>query len=290
MIAIYGNKNGTQDSIAWWLCEEEDIGPQIYNVPWRSGKIQAEFEHPLLGTLVEDIRTYDEHDETMRLMENVPGDFLQPWRKFDKQDYKLVWSNYFGEMCEPSQNIIADKLILCNQTREEDCFHYIISHAFKKLTKDKVDDDTEVWWKDHVYVDGKDIGMWKDIWYGKYNESMHKAFDEGKLKYMWQLNFAHWDLYHALQDNKVDVTLEDPDNYTRLFEDKLKKEYDSIEDTIMHNDGLIIVDPNWFVQADQILEYLEIPWTDNLKTNLNDYMEVYKRKRMWYETNFADYL
>ena len=83
MIAIYGDKNGTQDSIAWWLCEEDGIGPQIYNAPWRTGKIQAKFDDPMLGTLVEDCRLYEEHDETMRLMENGSDDFLQPWRQHE---------------------------------------------------------------------------------------------------------------------------------------------------------------------------------------------------------------
>ena len=27
---------------------------------------------------------------------------------------------------------------------------------------------------------------------------MHDALDAGKLKYMWQLNFMHWDLHHAI--------------------------------------------------------------------------------------------
>ena len=30
--------------------------------------------------------------------------------------------------------------------------------------------------------------VWKII------DEMHDALDSGKLKYMWQLNFMHWDL------------------------------------------------------------------------------------------------
>jgi len=292
LIAIYGDKNGTQDSIAWWLCEENNIGPQIYNAPWRSGKIQAEFEHPLLGTLVEDIRTYDEHDETMRLMENVPGDFLEPWRKFGEWYDKLVWSNYFGAMCEPTQNIIADKLILCNETPEEDCFHYIISHAFKKLSLKKVDDDTEVWWKDHVFVDGEDIGVWKEIWYKRYHSQCVKDWHDGKLKYMWQLNFMHWDLYHAIKDNgdTASVCMEDANNLERLFNDKLHNDYSAMDQTLLHNDGIVVNDPHWWNSADEILDYLDINWTQSLRKNLLDYTNIYRKKRDWYEQEFSKYL
>lgn len=290
MIAIYGDKNGTQDSIAWWLCEEPDVGPQIYNAPWRSGNIQAEFNDPMLGTLVEDCRTYEDHDETMRLMENISGDFLAPWRQHCEWHPTLIWSNYFGALYDPKQKIMATKLILCNESHEEDCFHYIISHAFKLLSRSKVEDDTEVWWRDHVYVDGKDIGDWKNVWYNKYHNEMLKAFDNGELKYMWQLNFAHWDLFHALQQGHDNIILESHDNYTRLFKEKLENDFDGISQTIKNNTGLVVEDPNWFTQADQILDYLELSWTDSLRKNLNDYIEVYKRKRMWYNEKFKMYL
>ena len=293
LIAIYGDKNGTQDSIAWWLCEEPGVGPQIYNAPWRTGEIQAQFDHPLLGTLVEDIRTYDEHDETMRLMENVPGDFLAPWRKFGEWYDPLVWSNYFGCLLEPTQNIVSDKLILCDQSVNEDCFHYIISHAFKKLSLNKVDDDTEVWWKDHVFVDGKDVGVWKDIWYKRYHPQCIKDWHDGRLKYMWQLNFMHWDLFHAIQsgNDTSNIHMEDPNNYTRLFSEKLDTTGpDSIAETIRHNDGLVVKDPVWWNSADEILDYLEMSWTPSLHKNLLDYTDMYERKRDWYETEFNSYL
>ena len=293
IIAIYGDKNGTQDSIAWWLCEETGIGPQIYNAPWQSGNIQAEFDYPMLGTLVEDCRNYPEHDETLRLMENVPGDFLEPWRRFTEWYPKLVWSNYFGCLCEPTENISADKLILCDESVEEDCFHYIISHAFKRLSLKKVHDDSEVWWRDHVYVGGEDLGGWREIWYKRYHDQCIRDWHDGKLKYMWQLNFMHWDLYHAIRDNTDTRNIQLPDSrdYTRLFAEKLDTTGpDSIKETIRCNDGIVVQDPTWWDQADEILNYLEISWTPSLRKNLSEYTDMYKRKRDWYEQVFANYL
>ena len=292
LTAIYGDKNGTQDSIAWWLCEEDNIGPQIYNAPWRTGKIQAKFDNPNLGTLVEDCRLYEEHDETMRLMENTSDDFLQPWRQHESAHTNLVWSNYFGCLLNPQQKIISDKLILCRESQQEDCFHYMISHAFKMLTADKIDDDSEVWWRDHVYVDGKHIGDWHKVWYSLYHNKMLTAHSEGKLRYMWQLNYMHWDLFHALAEGKDTGGIElcSPHDYHRLFQEKLEPQPNVIEQTINSNTGLVVDDPNWFTSADAILDYLDIAWTDSLRQNLTEYTDVYTQKRQWYDERFKLYL
>ena len=292
LTAIYGDKNGTQDSIAWWLCEEDGIGPQIYNAPWRTGKIQAQFDNPMLGTLVEDCRLYEEHDETMRLMENTSDDFLEPWRQHESAHTNLVRSNYFGCLLNPQQKIISDKLILCRESQQEDCFHYMISHAFKMLTADKIDDDSEVWWRDHVYVDGKHIGDWHKIWYSLYHDKMLTAHTEGKLRYMWQLNYMHWDLFHAIQEGKATGGIElcSPHDYHRLFQEKLEPQPNVIEQTINSNTGLVVDDPNWFTSADSILDYLNIAWTDSLRQNLTEYKDVYTQKRCWYDEQFRLYL
>ena len=286
IVSIYGDRNGTQDSIAWWLCEEEGIGPQIYNAPWRSGKIQAQFENPLLGTLVEDIRTYDEHDETMRLMENVPGDFLTPWYKFSEWNNILIWSNYFGAMCEPSQTVPGDRVILANADALEDCFHYVISHAFKLLTAKKVDDDSEVWWQDHVFVGGEDLGVWKELWYGRYHKQALRDFSDKKLKYMWQLNFMHWDLYHAIQNGREEIEMIPADNLDRLFQEKLQNDYGSIEQTIKTNPNALVVNTPFWYDADNILDYLEISWTNSLRNNILDYSKVYRQKRDWFDKTY----
>ena len=291
LTAIYGDKNGTQDSIAWWLCEEQNIGPQIYNAPWRTGKSTATFENDILGTLVEDDRAIEEHTETLRLMENVPGDFLSPFRSLEKDYDILVWSNYFGALCNPNQKIPADRVILTNATKLEDCFHYVISHAFKLLTDNKVDDDSEVWWMDHVYVDGEDVGTWKELWYGKYHALAKQDWADGKLKYMWQLNYMHWDLYHAIKDGKDSIEMVPADDFDRLFQEKLINDYDSIDQTIRGNpDALVVPAPSWWNSADDILDYLELGWTQSLRKNLLDYTVAYRQKRDWFNITFEKWI
>lgn len=303
--AIYGNKNGTQDSIAWWLCNEPGIGPQIYNAPWQSNKSYARFEHPALGTLAEDIREAqyaDLHIETLRIMENERnGDFLAPYRPIESKFKNLVWSNYFGGMVDPTYTIQADRVIVCNQTYLEDCFHYMVSHAFKLLSEAKIHDDSEVWWMDHVYVGGEDVGDWKRIWYETYHERCLEEYRAGNLKYMWQLNYMHWDLMHAIWFNKGtehDIKMVAADDFDRLFLDKLCPEskdpdykQDLILETIQHNPGALVVnDPCWWDQADEILDYLGMEWTPELRKNLTDYQQAYKLKRQWFDEKFSDYI
>jgi hypothetical protein len=303
--AIYGNKNGTQDSIAWWLCQEPGIGPQIYNAPWQSKRLGSQFENPILGTLAEDDRDVehsDLHIETLRIMENEECcDFLAPYRPIESKFKNLVWSNYFGGMVNPVYKIQADRVIVCNQTYLEDCFHYMISHAFKLLSESKVHDDSEVWWMDHVYVGGEDIGDWKRIWYETYHDRCIDDYRSGKLKYMWQLNYMHWDLMHAIwfkNGQERNIRMVASDDWDRLFLDKLSPEskdqhytHDLIEDTIRANpDALVVTDPTWCEQADAILEYLGMEWTPQLRRNLTEYQEAYKMKRQWFDETFADYI
>ena len=93
---IYGTKNGTQDSIAWWLCEQPGIGPQVYKAPF--------YEYPWEGKphgysgLVNDAFRHEEHTECHRLMENIEGDIIAPMRKHEGAYDMLVWSNYFGNL------------------------------------------------------------------------------------------------------------------------------------------------------------------------------------------------
>lgn len=305
--AIYGNKNGTQDSIAWWLCEEPQLGPQIYVAPWKSPteRHRKKFDNPMLGTLAEDQREVeysDLHIETLRIMENEPlVDFLAPLRTVESEFQQLIWSNYFGAMVDPAYKIPADRVIICQQSYLEDCFHYVISHAFKLLTEERIADDSEVWWMDHVYVNGTDVGDWKKIWYQHYHQRCLSDYQAGKLKYMWQLNYLHWDLMQAILKNKgreLHCQLTPADDLDRLFRDKLRPEFqttgvseeqDLILETIKHNPGALIVqDPIWFEQADAILDYLGIAWTSGLQENLSSYQDAYRSKREWFDTTFAE--
>lgn len=307
LTAIYGNKNGTQDSIAWLLCEESNIGPQIYTAPWKNLKPNKRFEYAVLGPLVEDLREgkyADLHITTMRHMENDEPDengvlnFLQPFRTLESIYSNVVWSNYFGGIKRNYSLISADKVILCNETLLEDTFHYVISHAFKLIDYKRIENHCRLWWQDHVYVDNEDVGQWREIWYNHYHSLMHKLHDQGKLKYMWQLNFAHWDLYHALErgGDPYAIKLVDADDFDRLIEQKLCNDNEKAMHSTLHFhkeagvDHIVVNDPCWWDQIDEILNYTGIDKSDNLKHNLDAYVEAYTQKREWFNTNFDSYV
>lgn len=283
---IYGTKNGTQNSIAWWLCNAEGVGPQIYNATFQ--------EHTWHGSanknsgLINDAYRHPEHTECHRLMENIRGDIIAPMRKLESDFKMLVWSNYFGCLEYPDQKIDCDKLIICEQSNYEDAFHYCMSHAFKTLDHNEIDSDSELWWTDHKQVNGEITDNWKELWYGKYHQAMHDAFDNNELKYMWQLNFMHWDLAHCLEHNKpIDIELTEHDNIKRLLVDKICNPNDNTSTDILlwHNkDALIVKDPTWFeVRPNMILEYLELENCVKLKTALNDYIDAYRVRKDWFD-------
>lgn len=285
---IYGTRNGTQDSIAWWLCNEELVGPQIYKAPF--------YENPWEGKphgdsgLVNDWYRHDEHTECHRLMENIKGDIIAPMRKFE-DDYKmLVWSNYFGCLGHTRQKIDCDKLIVCEQSIYEDAFHYMITHAFKGLDHEEITSDSELWWTDHKLVNGEVTDAWKDIWYKNYEQKMHDALDNGKLKYMWQLNFMHWDLHHAIENNlnHEKIELSDPENLKRLLVKKLidPEEKTQTDIVVTSNPGCMYVkDPTWWDAAVpyDILDYLDMGMSDQLQKALTDYIEAYKERKEWFD-------
>ena len=280
---VYGAHNGTQDSIAWWLCNSatKNIGPQIYEFSPDEYKWNGKAEHNS-GLILDAVR-YEEHTECHRLMENIRGDIIAPMRKFEKDYDMLIWSNFFGGLYYTDQKINCDKLIICDEDKYEDCFHYVINHAFRPLVhKDVIDDHTELWWTDHKVVDDN----WKQIWYDNYHKQMHDEFDKGNLLYMWQLNYMHWDVNSLVEGNDIKPTLEPADNLKRLLFEKLfSKGSVTIDKTLWANpDALYIRDPHWFNKADKILEFLKIERCNKINEALDKYKYEYTIRRDWFDS------
>lgn len=286
---VYGTHNGTQDSVAWWLCNSmtKNVGPQIYEfLPDRYEWSGTADNHSAL--ILDSIRSQDEYLECHRLMENVEGDIIAPIRKFEKDYDMLLWSNFFGALKYPEQKIDCDKLIICDQDVYEDAFHYTVSHAFRVLTKEFIDKHSEIWWKDHKFVNGNVTDNWKKVWYDTYHQKMHDEFNKGNLLYMWQLNYMHWDVNSLVEGNDIKPTLEPADNLKRLLCEKLiDRATDGVhtDRTLWANpDALFIRDPCWFKKADKILEFLEIERCNKLVEKLDKYKYEYTIRRDWFDS------
>ena len=289
---VYGTLNGTQDSIGWWLCQQEGIGPQAYKAPFMKHKWEG-FPGAYSGLVIDDDRI-EPHVECHRRMENIRGDIIAPMRPLEK-DYKmLLWSNYFGCLTHADQKIECDKLIICDADPLEDCFHYIVTHSCKPITHHKIEEDSEVWWTDHKLLGGIDDGeildSWKDVWYEKYHQAMHDAFDNGTLKYMWQLNLLHWDVNDHLFENGPEPELIPHDDFKSLIKRKVfEMDNNTAIETYKHNpDALYVRDPFWFKQADRIADYLELDIDVHSDPNLIAYKEAYWERRDWFNQMLKD--
>jgi len=291
-IGIYQVVNAHAPAIHWWLAQDHRFGPQIY-----SG-LKPTPERLAIGTIVEENRythlidqdLYYSHQETLRMMENKTEtdggiDCLSEYFKFNEDFQYKVWSNYFGATYDSRFAPIADKLIFTQVTTEQSAMFYITQYAFIELTEDEIIEQTQLWWEDHMLMDGDIIGKWKEVWYRDYHDKCIEDFHDGKLKYMWQLNFAHWDLKKSLShidDNTGDGIFEFEYSFHRLFEEK-----HDYEDVFVQNESLsyieedkidhLVVDVEWFKNTDVILDYLGVSNSDILKEAAQIYGRRYKQ-------------
>lgn len=284
---VYGQFNGTQDSIAWWLCNSttKNIGPQIYEFIPDSYEWTG-MANNTSGLILDAVRP-SEYIECHRLMENVQGDIIAPMRKFEKDYDMLLWSNFFSDLEYPDQKINCDKLIVCDEDTYENAFHYVISHAYRTLEKKDVDGHSEVWWTDHKLVNSKVTDNWKTVWYDTYHQQMHDEFDKGNLVYMWQLNYMHWDVNSLVEGKNIKPKLEPADNLKRLLFEKLLDEKWSkrLDRTLWSNpDALYICDPHWFKNANKILEFLNVERCSKLTELLDKYEYEYTIRRDWFDS------
>ena len=297
MISIYQTVNAHAPAIHWWLATDPRFGPQLYQgydpkPNTASNRIVEELrfsKHFQPDNLDEAV--YNVHQESLRQLENgSTNDMNQVDCTSDYFEYTKdlceypVWSNYFG--C--TQNGLgipkSDKLIIAKSTVEESAMFYITQYAFNKLDLNDIEAHSEVWWKDHMLLDGNDIGKWKEIWYRDYQDQCIQDFKDGKLQYMWQLNFAHWDLDKALRvHNRESFELDY--SWNRLVKEKHDAEEIITQNYCIQNLKVdhLVVDINWFENTDVILDYIGVSNSDILiksaamyKQRLTKVMQSYK--------------
>jgi len=287
-ISIYQNNTGSAPAIHWWLSQEINIGPELYD--FNTGYCRPSGHH--VGAIVienEQSKYHQLHKQSIKLLEDSTSiiDVMAPFNDVKEEFDYFIWSNYSGNLLNPDNVIKADKTILVDNSSAEQLFFYISQYAFVWL--ESVDDITE---QSKSWADEHSIENWKEIWDEKYHNDFVQAFKDKKLKYMWQLNFAHHDLMDQLQKGKDDITLVDADDHARLFE--VKKQKEDFTDTLFSyaNKEIdhIILDDNWFDNYEQIIDYTEIIGSFRLKKFLIDYTKLYKRKKELYNKTFSKYL
>lgn len=297
-IAIYQTVNAHAPAIHWWLAQDKRFGPQLYQ------GLNPVHEDEHIGSIVQEIRNeeidadvYAIHQESLREMENkeaVNGivDCTSSYFNFARKYEYPVWSNYFGATKENAVTIDCDKLLFAESTTNNDAMFYITQYAFNKLTINEVNDHSRIWWEDHKLIAGKVLDNWKEIWYRDYHDQCIQDFHNGKLQYMWQLNFAHWDLHNMLLENKSKFTLDY--SIERLFEEKHKtddidRQQTTIKSMIDNNVDHLLVDVEWFKHTDTILNYLGLSNSETLIQTALLYGERYTEVINAYETIYNKY-
>ena len=313
-IVIYSNNFGANAEIHWMLGNEEDFGPQLYQIDDMitqcnessvGGIVNEQRNDDPTNPDITDDNIYRLHQRSLHnLTHYVPTDhnypIIDPLAEYFTLPYEnVLWSNYYADLAEPCCIIKADKTILLNVSPEEALFKYII-RAFIELDHHKIDVDSDIWWKDHKTLDGTVTDNWKELWYNKFHDDMHRHFDNGKLKYMWQLNLLHWDLNDVVLGKQriEDIQLIDWQDPERLFHDKRQEMNEmifSMQATIgtykQHNvDHIVINDPNWILDLPTVTQYLEMSQSDTLVSNQNRYKLKYSDKKRIYELLFKKYL
>ena len=286
-IAIYQNDTGSAPAIHWWLSQETNIGPEVYD--FNTGYCTPSGHH--VGAIVienEQSKHHNLHTQSIQLLDNSTNGIIDVMSPFDdiRKDYEhLVWSNYSSNLSNPDNIIKADKTILVDNSPEEQLFFYISQYAFSWLESiEDIAQQTNNWANEH------NIENWKEVWDSKYAKNFEQAFIDGKLKYMWQLNFAHHDLMDQLAKGNDDITLVDADDHARLF-DKQKEDFtDTLFAYANSEADHLIVGDDWFENYESIIDYLEIESSFRLKKFRIDYMKLYKRKKQLYIDTFSKYL
>ena len=292
-LAIYQNNLGSASGIHWWLSQEMNIGPEVYS--FTDGYLRPQHNH-IGGIVIEDGNhpLHKQFNDSFEELDKTEYGTVDPFAKLEdviKDFDTAIWSNYSGNLANPDNIIKADKTILVDNTIEEQLFFYITNYAFAWIeTADDVTEQSESWANEHSHIEG-----WKEEWFGKYHKEYLKAWEDGKLKYMWQLNFAHHDLADNLNKYDNNVILGEPEDHERLFLQKrqeLTEAYSQDTQFSYANNEVdhIVVDDNWYTSPTVITDYLGIMSSFRLKKFLLDYVKMYKRKKGLYNTQFIKYL
>lgn len=299
MIAAFCSFDSNIIGLHWCLANDNRFGPQCYHLDEKTygNNIGCVVREDRDGDYI-PVDVYQDLQRTHQNMENMDKDnnhvlhFLDPWKKYAQQYEHVVWSNFFGM---PKENCIfpTEKTILLNATLDDFIFDYVSKVAFIPMTMAKLEHDSRVWYEDHVVMDNKDIGDWKRLWYAEYQPKCQQLVEQGKLQYMWQLNFLHWEVNSLVNNGIASVNWDLGSE--RLFDNLLSKpDADDNKEFIKfyqkHNTNNLVVENDWYNNHTDILNYLEVEDSKQLTDAFNVFKHKYEVKRNKFTDLFGQYI
>lgn len=277
---------GCSLSAALMLDSEEVVGPKYYRYSWikdNNNKFNPDNVFEILVHVDRNLSEQCGQFKSMQLLENekLNSDgqvtFLDGY--FEQYKYPIkLWSNWFGGVDHKNYTYpsYVDKLILCNSTPLDITFDYVMTSALKPIKNlESIDYSTDLWERDHVMTHGTDglkIGNWHKNWYGLFHDKVKQNFTEGKLKYFFQLNRMHWEVFE--KENMADVKFwgeEDIQSMINIFYTESNSDTSYMPRVMRNNPNHLELGRTWYKDVSIIEDYIEYKFSEEQKFHITKY-------------------
>lgn len=252
--------------------DSDNYGPKYLDFFWNAGDNHQFKQHN--GSAYVYIDKPVAYDvgmmDSIQRMENVdtgpwePVSFLHNfYDKWDGVYPNTVWSNWFG-VASVKFPVFAepDKIIIVNGTRLMAIYDYVVQSMLKPIEGvEHIDRIAEAWREDHVEVDGEQLGTWLHKWTTVYRQQAIDAYERGEVKYFFQINRLHWDIFKL---NESEIKILDVES----AKDRLRNDWGQVkmEEYVSRvreaNPNHLLVEQDWYDHLDVIEDYLDMKFND----------------------------
>lgn len=307
-ISIYDDYDLIGNALAAALVQTKAYGPKMFRWIWDTDSAYDKNDITYKNIVSDRDWAIDSgYLNSIQAMENECGngtEILQTtfldgfFEQFGGPWNNVVWANWFGTVSAKYPKLNNhDKLILCQTSRFDAAMNYCCEVAMRPLTEietNPVDLSTENWRMDHVEQYGSNIGEWTDLWYNNWHEQCKNDYADGKLKYFFQLNHLHWDLFHTIKGIKTDkVKMYTIEQTTDVVREVYRGGDGTFDSTHMgrvietNPDGLVI-DSMWHSNLQPIQDHLLMTFNDKQLSNISRYAAQCQKKVDYFKEHFPD--
>ena len=304
-ITIYDDYDLIGNALAAALVQTKAYGPKMFRWMWDTHSYYDEDGVTQKNILADRDWAIDSgYLNSIQAMENECGngtEILQTtfldgfFEQFGGPWNNVVWANWFGTVSAKYPKLNNhDKLILCQTSRFDAVMNYCCEGVMRPILLEDIDLSTENWRMDHVEQYGSNIGEWTDLWYNNWHEQCKNDYADGKLKYFFQLNRLHWDLFHTIKGIKTDkvkmYTIDQTNDVLREVYEGGPGQFDSthMDRVIETNPDGLVIDSKWHSNLQPIQDHLSMTFNDKQLSNINRYIIQCQKKVDYFKEHFPD--
>jgi hypothetical protein len=297
-ITIYDDTPLIGNTLSCCLQDNKSYGPGVYRWMWDQLKtfyetgstVEKNLVHPDRETVISN-----GYLDTLQRMDNETLDdqgnitFLDGFfEKWEEKFEHVVWSNWWGSISHKHAKFVHhDRLVFAHATKKDMAMHYACTKILNPIIdEDHIDLIVDNWRMDHVLVHGKDVGNWSDIWFTHFHDKVKQDFQNGKLKYFYQLNRLNW---HVFKKPFKDVKMYTVDDARQVVLTMYHEHDDQhIERYIKQHPECISIDLEWYKDINRIQDYLEVSFDRKQLNNLNKLEAEIEIKKEYFQQQFPD--